>query len=67
MQGSEDVTVTKLTQPDFPFIIWHLPVNNEKVIRIDYDPFHYLAARIISKEQSDEEIKDFDLAMNGGK
>jgi len=65
MQGSEDVTVTKLTQPDFPFIVWHLPVNNEKVIRIFYDPTD-LEVHIISKEQSDEEIKDFDLAMNGG-
>jgi len=66
MQGSEDVTVTKLTQPDFPFIVWHLPVNNKKVIRIFYDPTD-LEANIISKEQSDKEIKHFDLAMNGGK
>ena len=28
--GSEDVTVTKLTHPDIPFIVWHLPINNNQ-------------------------------------
>ena len=64
MSGSEEVTVTRLTQGDIPFVEWYLPWGKDMIV-VFHDPTE-LTTEIISKEEGKKRIKRFDTLINGG-
>ena len=64
---SEEVKCVLLDQPDIPFETYYIfPKWGSNAIRVYYDPIE-LEVNIVTKEQAERAIKEFDGAIYGAK